>query len=98
MAGTDLEFHPDAVLEAKSAHEWYAGRSPNAAEAFVAELDHAVELIREAPDRWPGHLNKTRRYVLRRFPFLVIYRKSGSVIQVIAVAHAKRRPGYWRPR
>jgi len=44
-------FHPAAVAEAQAARRWYAERSPLAAAAFIAELDHAVAQITEAPDR-----------------------------------------------
>lgn len=54
--------------------------------------------IGESPDRWPAYLVETRRYLLKRFPFLVVYRQRDGAIQVIAVAHGCRRPGYWRDR
>lgn len=40
----------------------------------------------------------TRRVPLRRFPYFVVYREQGEEIQVVAVAHASRKPGYWRHR
>jgi plasmid stabilization system protein ParE len=64
-----VEFHPDAVLEAQSAFAWYRDRNDSAAEAFLAELDRAVQLISESPIRWPIHVHGTRRFLLRRFPF-----------------------------
>jgi len=39
-----------------------------------------------------------RRFGLRRFPFGLIYRITSSGVQIIAVAHRRRRPGYWRQR
>ena len=93
-----VEIHPDAIQEAAAAVEWYASRSRQAAEAFTVELDRAVEIISESPDRYPTYLHATRRYLLRRFPFTVIYRVRPSVVQVVAIAHGKRRPGYWRER
>jgi len=69
-----------------------------AADAFVAELDRGVAAIGEAPARWPRHLGKTRRFVMRRFPFIVVYRELQDRVEVVAVAHAKRRPGYWKGR
>jgi plasmid stabilization system protein ParE len=98
MPGFDVEFHPDAVQEAKAAREWYAARSPAAAGAFMEELDHAVQQVGDGPDRWATHLQGTRRYLLRRFPYLLVYRKTSSIIQIVAVAHAKRKPGYWKGR
>lgn len=93
-----LEFHPKAVEEAQAARAWYEFHSPEAARAFVAELEGAVDRIREGPNRWPTFLHGTRRYLLRRFPYIVVYREASSVIQVVAVAHASRRPGYWKRR
>jgi len=93
-----VEIHPDAIQEAAAAVEWYASRSQRAAEAFTAEVDRAVEIISESPERWPAYLHATRRYLLRRFPFAVVYRVRPSVVQVLAIAHGKRRPGYWRER
>jgi hypothetical protein len=40
-----LEFHPEAFLEAEGARSWYASRSETAAEAFLDELDHAIDQI-----------------------------------------------------
>jgi len=54
--------------------------------------------ILEAPERWPEHLQGTRRFLLHRFPFSIVYRLKGDVIEVVAIAHAKRRPGYWKRR
>ncbi|MBI2900313.1 MAG: type II toxin-antitoxin system RelE/ParE family toxin [Planctomycetes bacterium] len=98
MAAIRLEFHPDAVEEARAARLRYAARSARAADAFVQEIDTAVHKIQEAPQRWPEYLHGTRHYLLRRFPFSIVYRVSGEMIQVLAVAHGKRRPGYWRAR
>jgi len=93
-----LEFHPDAVDEARVAREWYADRSESASFGFVAELDRVVAAIAEAPSRCSTYLHGTRRCLFRRYPFFVVYRVQGEIIQVIAVAHGRRRPGYWRER
>ncbi|MEZ5065993.1 MAG: type II toxin-antitoxin system RelE/ParE family toxin [bacterium] len=93
-----VEFHAEAVREAGEARSWYADRSQSVAAAFLDELDHAVERLSSNPEAWPGYVSGTRRYVLRRFPFYVVYRVTASAIQVLAVAHGLRRPGYWRDR
>lgn len=94
----DIRFHPAAVREAEEAYDWYQERSPSAASAFLAELERAIGIIAEAPDRPARYLHGTRRVLLRRFPFAVVYRPAGDAIQVIAVAHGRRRPGYWHGR
>jgi plasmid stabilization system protein ParE len=98
MSSSRVEFDPAAVEEGKVAHEWYQLRIPRIAAAFMEELDVAVEKIVEAPRRWPSYLRGTRRYLLRRFPNMVIYGETEAGIQILAVAHARRRPGYWKDR
>jgi toxin ParE1/3/4 len=93
-----VEVHPQAVLEAQAAYKWYRDRNDAAAQAFLAELDRAVELISENPMRWPIHLHGTRHFLLRRFPFGVVYRELGETLQIVAVAHGRRKPGYWKGR
>ena len=94
----EVSLHPKAVQEARAARQWYQARSPRAAAAFVRELDVAVKVIAETPGRWPAHDENTRRVVMRRFPFAVVFRVSDDIVWVVAVAHARRRPGYWRGR
>ncbi len=98
MASTPVEFHPGAIEEARAARVWYTQRSPSAASAFMQELDVAVARVTEAPGSGVRYLHGTQRYLFRRFPFSLVYRELGGHIQVIAFAHAKRRPGYWKPR
>ena len=95
---TTVEFHPDAQDELEAAQEWYAARAEGLGDAFAAELTRAVDLIAERPRAWPLFQGEIRKFVLRRFPFSVFYRVRESAIQVLAVAHAKRKPGYWRGR
>jgi plasmid stabilization system protein ParE len=69
-----------------------------AAHKFVDEIDDGIESIRNAPNRWPILEPNARRFLLKRFPFAIIYREKSTKIQVIAFAHGHRRPGYWRTR
>ena len=98
MAAPSVRLHPDAIAEAKAAYEWYSERNASAANAFIAELDFAISQIQTDPKRWTMHLHGTRKFFFRRFPHAVIYRITDSVIQVIAVAHGRRRPGYSKRR
>jgi plasmid stabilization system protein ParE len=93
----ELEYLDDAVIEAEAAARWYAERNARAAVRFSLELDAAEAAILKQPDAWPA-FDGTRRYLLRRFPFSVVYRIEASKILIVAVAHERRRPGYWRRR
>jgi plasmid stabilization system protein ParE len=94
----ELEIHPAALEEIRLAVAWYRDRSESAATRFVEEVDHAIAQIIHSPDRWPAGIAGSRKFVLQRFPFAVIYRANLFVITVLAVAHGHRRPGYWRAR
>ena len=50
-------------------------------------MDRAMDLVIEFPERWPVGEYGTRKFVLRRFPFAVVYREKPAVIQVLADAH-----------
>jgi plasmid stabilization system protein ParE len=98
MIPLDMEFHPAAVKEARSAYRWYLRRSAWAAGRFQTALEAALEQIAQSPNRWAIYLHGTRYRSVRRFPFIVVYRQLGDRLQVVAVARAKRRPGYWKRR
>jgi plasmid stabilization system protein ParE len=98
MSTSRIRYHQGAVGDVKSATTWYLGRSPKAALDFVEELERAVHTIREAPERWQLGESNTRRFLLWRFPFSVIYSEQEGVIVVWAVAHSGRRPEYWARR
>jgi plasmid stabilization system protein ParE len=98
MPATSVEFHPGAEEDADGAHKWYTERSLIAARAFLTELTASVEKVAEAPERWPAYLSGTRRYLFPNFPFSLVYRVRVEAVIVVAVAHHRRRPGYWRER
>lgn len=89
---------PQAIDEARAARNHYLSKSATAEEAFRRELERAVTLIREHPETWPSYVYGTRRFVLHRFPYSVVYRTDGASSLIVAIAHAKRKPGYWRSR
>ncbi len=90
--------HPAAVEEAEKAARWYRERSARSAAQFVEEVSHAIDRILAAPERWPSGPHGTRKFLLRRFPYAVVYRELPSAIQILAIAHGPRRPGYWKTR
>jgi plasmid stabilization system protein ParE len=98
MIAERVDYHQGATGDVKSAVAWYRRRSPKAAMDFVEELSRATQTIRESPERWPMGKNNTRRFLLWRFPFTIIYSEQQSIITIWAVAHASRRPEYWAGR
>lgn len=93
-----LKFHPAARAELIEAEGWYLVRSVAAAREFVRQIEHALGRIAEAPERYPLTKHGRRRFVMIEFPFDLVYRVSQHEIEIIAIAHHARKPGYWRAR
>lgn len=91
-------FHPDAAIEAFEAQDWYAERDDLAAAAFAHEVGLVIRSIAESPERYPRDLHGTRRIIFPRFRFSIVYLELGELIWIVAIAHQRRRPGYWRER
>ncbi len=78
--------------------KWYAERSIEAANDFDAEFNRAITQITADPERFPMCDARHRYFLLRRFPFRIIFRITNSEILVVAVAHSSRSPDYWTSR
>jgi len=93
-----LDFFDDAAAEIEEDRSWYLKRSESAEAGFLRELDHAIQQVIDAPLQWPQYLAGTRRYVFPTYPYSLVYFVEDDIINVVAVAHDKKRPGYWRKR
>jgi toxin ParE1/3/4 len=92
------DFHPDAKAEFVEATVFYESRRVGLGNSFAAEVERTIALIRSHPDvGGPGRLRR-RRMSLLGFPYSVVYRYDLESVQILAVAHQSRRPGYWRHR
>jgi plasmid stabilization system protein ParE len=98
MTSRQIYFHPAAVEEPEATARWYRERSSRAAARFIDEINRVIDRLFDAPGRWPPGLHGTRKIRFPCFPFAVIYRESKEMIQILAVAHDRRQPGYWRAR
>jgi len=94
------QFHAAARAEYDAALVWYAQRSQDAAAGWIDLVSDGIESICSTPDAWPLWRGRTdvRRRVLKRFPYSLVYLVHEDQVVILAVAHHKRRPGYWLPR
>jgi plasmid stabilization system protein ParE len=98
-----LRYDPQAEEELNEAAQRYGAADVTVAERFVARVVATVTEIRRAPHLWPldpnvpEHLG-VRRRVVPDFPYLVLFKEYSTEVVIIAVAHGKRAPGYWRRR
>lgn len=93
-----VEILPEAEAEIRDAFLWYFERSPIAAEAFRTEALEAIDRLGVDALMWAEDEDAIRRHILRHFPYTVFYEILGSTVTVLAVAHQRRKPGYWRKR
>jgi plasmid stabilization system protein ParE len=94
----EIRFHPEALEEYQIALEWYHARSSQASYRFEAEVERVLASVAADPDLFPKFDEAHRFAMLRRFPFSLIYESRGGQIEVMAMAHSRRQPGYWRDR
>ena len=91
-------FHPEAMAEADAAAQFYEEQQPGLGRRFVDALSDAITRIRRNPQlyrRVSGNMKKCR---MLRFPYGVIFRDQEECLEIIAVMHLKRKPGYWKSR
>ena len=94
-----VRFHRQASHEYRSARNWYRQRDTSVAARFRDAVDSAVDRIASAADSHPVLVDDVRWVRVRRFPYILVFAREGSdSLLVLAVAHAKRRPGYWKRR
>lgn len=94
----EIEFLPGAEEDYQDALAWYHERSPSAANRFEENVADALQDIAQVPDRWPLCDKRHRLRLVDRFPYVIVYRIVSERIVIVAVAHAKRRPRYWKGR
>ncbi|MEK6282758.1 MAG: type II toxin-antitoxin system RelE/ParE family toxin [Acidobacteriota bacterium] len=92
--------HPEAEEDLRDAAEFYRERAGNSlSQSLLAEFEQSVNVLLQHPglgSPWRG--GGRRRYLMKRFPYSLVYTVSREEIRILAVAHHNRRPGYWRER
>ena len=95
---TSVDFEVAAQTEFDNDFDWYAQRSHGAAIGFAPEVDAAINLVAADPSRFPVSYAGCQSCALHRYPYQVIFYRTDDRVIVVAIAHAKRRPGFWQDR
>jgi len=91
-------FHEHAEVEFNKAVEYYEGCRNGLGIEFAQEIHAAIDRIIQYPEAWSPMSRNTRRCLVNRFPFGVIYQVKSGSLRIIAVADLRRRPAYWLNR
>lgn len=87
---------PAALAELDNAANFYVKNADAALGlALVSEFERAANLVLNNPALGTDFRSRYKRFILRRFPYSIIYQVAAAEIRILAVAHHRRRPGYW---
>jgi toxin ParE1/3/4 len=108
---TTFKLHPDARHELDRARRYYRERTPEVAGRFAQSILDVFGRIEMGPTQFPVHgllavstgqrslfLEVRKAALPATFPFVVFFYMRGGMAIILAVAHEKRRPGYWIAR
>jgi plasmid stabilization system protein ParE len=93
-----LSIHESAEIEINEAVDFYEMECRGLGNVFIDIIENAIESIFLFPEASQVLQGEVRRKVLRKFPYSVLYSVRPDEIRILAVAHQKKRPFYWRSR
>ena len=93
-----VAFHPASSEEFLETAAYYEAQIPGLGERFTIEVERITEVLGDQPEIGQKIGGIYRRILLIRFPFSLIYSIEPDHIWIVAVAHHRRRPGYWKER
>ncbi|PKQ29125.1 MAG: hypothetical protein CVT60_06955 [Actinobacteria bacterium HGW-Actinobacteria-10] len=93
-----VAFEPTAALELNEAADFYDLESPGLGTEFLDAVEAALTAVADMPPAFPIELGETRKRVISRFPYSVMYWFDDATVHVSAIAHHRQRPRYWGDR
>ena len=93
-----LIVHDEAKAETREAARWYEQQQEDLGKRFLNAVRSPTQKVRTRPHLFRQFDGPFRRYIIKGFPYAVIYAVRDDVIYVLAVMHMKRKPGYWKQR
>jgi len=96
----NIVFLEPAELELDEAVIYYNNEQPNLGERFYLEIQKSFLRIVNYPESYQKLSARSRRCLVAKFPYGIIYqyRKEENTILVVAIAHLHRKPEYWSSR
>ena len=95
---SSVAFHPEAQEEFIAAARYYESQAENLGLDFLNSVEDTYRRLLRFPESGRPFGSRLRRILVPGFPYGLIYRPEADRIFIVAVAHVRRRPGYWRAR
>jgi len=90
----------EAQVELAEAVRWYEARVPGLGKELLAAVAKTLSLLARRPELGSDvpavRRTDVRRLLVPRFPYQIVYHRRSGDLVIVAVAHLKRRPGYWK--
>ena len=90
--------HPEAQRELREAAQYYQQRSAEVGENFLSAIQSGFRQIQRSPATWRRIRGDIRRFLVKTFPYGIVYVYRREEIFVLAIMHVKREPDYWLGR
>ena len=87
-----------ALAEVAEAVDWYLQSDERVAQAFAEEYTRAIRSVGRYFSSFPPYLYGTKRHLFAKYPYQLVIRELPDRLQIVAVAHLRRKPGYWMRR
>ncbi|MFB2892050.1 type II toxin-antitoxin system RelE/ParE family toxin [Aerosakkonemataceae cyanobacterium BLCC-F50] len=94
-----IVIHTEARKELDAAIAYYEAQTAGLGLDLLSEVEKVIRKIQQNPNLGTPHkIEGIRRYAIQRFPYQIFYTELEEVIWIIAIAHGKRKPNYWKQR
>ena len=93
-----VAFVEQALRDADKAFTWYESQRRGLGLEFLSAVDAAIHQVQRLPDAHPVVRKRTRRAIVRRFPYVLLYSVESEVIVVLALFHVRQDPRSWADR
>ena len=93
-----IVFHPSASEELNNIVDYYQDCRVGLGYDFLEEVNASIKRIQVYPEAWGQFSRRTRRCLLHRFPYYVVYQIVDNEIRIIAISHSHQKPNYWQKR
>ena len=94
----EISFHDQALADLEEAVDWYKSITPELSARLLSEIREAKSRLEVFPNSGSPFHEGTRRILLKKFPYVLVYLNEPGRIEIIAVMHTSRKPGYWADR
>jgi plasmid stabilization system protein ParE len=94
----DLILRPAAAADVEEAYSWYERQRRGLGEEFLESVNAGLREIGAYPLRYAIIFRDTRRFLLKRFPYVIFYRVYPNAVVVVGCMHGRRAPSRWQQR